>query len=171
MAANIDFSTAFNFIKCLLQKITLRYLVIRHPLEHRCQEIWAFLLDLKLVLEDISLVLEYLEVVLELPIRFLKHIVAIIVLEWTIEQDYAYDRHNHCSQSCSQNCEPALTRYHFERGLPFDCLHGYFPTLVDLSFFATPLFQHLCLNEGMGSAFLCGILDLQSAPAVFSYGR
>ena len=168
MAANIDFSTAFNFIKCLLQKITLGYLVIRHPLEHRCQEIWLVLEKLDLVLENISLVLASLEVVLELLIRFLKQIVAIVVLEWTVEQDYEYARHNHCSQNCSQNCEPALTRYHFERGLPFERLHGYFPTLVELSFLATRFFQHLRL---MGSAFLCGILDLQSAPAVSSYGR
>ena len=117
MAASVDFSTAFNFIKCLLQKITLGYLGIRHPLEHRCQEIWlvqdnlevvlegiGLVLEyLKVVLEGISLVLEYLEVVLELIIRFLKRIVAIIVLEWTIEQDYEYYRHNHCSQSCSQS--------------------------------------------------------------------
>ena len=85
MAANIDFSTAFNFIKCLLQKITLGYLAIRHPLKHRCQEIRLVLEKLELVLEGTSLVLDYLEVVLELLIRFLKRIVAIIVLEWAIK--------------------------------------------------------------------------------------
>ena len=158
MAANIDFSTVFNFVKCLLQKITLGYLVIRHPLKHRCQEIWA--------------VLEKLELVLELLILFLKQIVAIIVLEGTEDQDYEYERHNYCFQSCAPALERfdlisgscftcCLTRYHIERGLPFD-------RLVELSFFATRFFQHLRL---MGSAFLCGILDLQSAPAVFSYGR
>ena len=65
MVASGDFSTAFNFIKCLLQKIALGYLAIRHPLEHRCQEIWLVLDKLELVLENISLVLASLEVVLE----------------------------------------------------------------------------------------------------------